>query len=87
MKVTKDIDLKELFNVIQSKQRSLNELKTHYDSLVSFEEVNENFLSQKGRIPHGNAVKHEPQFNYKFEKIPSLEEKLQRKVTLMESLL
>ena len=31
--VTKDIDLKELFNVIQSKQRSLNELKTHYDSL------------------------------------------------------
>ena len=25
--VTKDIDLKELFNVIQSKQRSLNELK------------------------------------------------------------
>ena len=35
--VTKDIDLKELFNVVKSKQRSLNELKTHYDSLVSFE--------------------------------------------------
>ena len=31
--VTKDIDLKELFNVVNSKQRSLNELKTHYDSL------------------------------------------------------
>ena len=45
--VTKDIDLKELFNVIQSKQRSLNELKTHYDSLVSFEEVKENFLSRQ----------------------------------------
>ena len=49
--VTKDIDLKELFNVIQSKQRSLNELKTHYDSLVSFEEVNENFLSRREEFP------------------------------------
>ena len=66
--VTKDIDLKELFNVIQSKQRSLNELKTHYDSLVSYEEVNENFLSRQEEIPHANAVKHEPQFNYKFER-------------------
>ena len=49
--VTKDIDLKELFNVIQSKQRNLNELKTHYDSLVSFEEVNENFLSRQEEFP------------------------------------
>ena len=49
--VTKDIDLKELFNVIQSKQRSLSELKTHYDSLVSFEEVNENFLSRREEFP------------------------------------
>ena len=45
--VTKDIDLKELFNVVKSKQRNLNELKTHYDSLVSFEEVKENFLSRQ----------------------------------------
>ena len=49
--VTKDIDLKELFNVVQSKQRSLNELKTHYDSLVSFEEVKENFLSRREEFP------------------------------------
>ena len=49
--VTKDIDLKELFNVVNSKQRSLNELKTHYDSLVSFEEVNENFLSRQEEFP------------------------------------
>ena len=49
--VTKDIDLKELFNVVNSKQRSLNELKTHYDSLVSFEEVNENFLSRREEFP------------------------------------
>ena len=49
--VTKDIDLKELFNVVQSKQRSLNELKTHYDSLVSYEEVKENFLSRQEEFP------------------------------------
>ena len=49
--VTKDIDLKELFNVVKSKQRNLNELKTHYDSLVSFEEVNENFLSRQEEFP------------------------------------
>ena len=49
--VTKDIDLKELFNVVKSKQRSLNELKTHYDSLVSFEEVKENFLSRREEFP------------------------------------
>ena len=49
--VTKDIDLKELFNVVKSKQRTLNELKTHYDSLVSFEEVKENFLSRKEEFP------------------------------------
>ena len=49
--VTKDIDLKELFNVVKSKQRNLNELKTHYDSLVSFEEVKENFLSRREEFP------------------------------------
>ena len=49
--VTKDIDLKELFNVVKSKQRNLNELKTHYDSLVSFEEVKENFLSRVEEFP------------------------------------
>ena len=49
--VTKDIDLKELFNVVKSKQRNLNELKTHYDSLVSYEEVNENFLSRREEFP------------------------------------
>ena len=49
--VMKDIDLKELFNVVKSKQRSLNELKTHYDSLVSFEEVKENFLSRQEEFP------------------------------------
>ena len=41
-----DIDLQEKYNVLNSKQRSLTELKTHYDSLVSFEEVKQNFLSR-----------------------------------------
>ena len=36
---------------MKSKQRSLNELKTHYDSLVSFEEVKENFLSRQEEFP------------------------------------
>ena len=49
--VTKDINLKELFNVVKSKQRNLSELKTHYDSLVSYEEVNENFLSRQEEFP------------------------------------
>ena len=51
MKSTKDIDLKELFNVVKSKQRNLSELITHYDSLVSFEEVKENFLSRQEEFP------------------------------------
>ena len=79
--VTKDIDLKELFNVIQSKQRSLNELKTHYDSLVSFEEVNENFLSRQEEFPM------QTQLNMNHNSITNLKdpefgEKLQRKNTL-----
>ena len=54
--VTKDIDLKELFNVVKSKQRSLNELKTHYDSLVSYEEVKQNFLSRVESFPMGTQI-------------------------------
>ena len=46
-----DIDLQEKYNVLNSKQRNLNELKTHYDSLVSFEEVKQNFLSLKETFP------------------------------------
>ena len=64
--VTKDIDLKELFNVIQSKQRSLNELKAHYDSLVSYEE------SMRISFPEEEfpmeTVGHESQLNHKSER-------------------
>ena len=51
-----DIDLQEKFNVLKSKQRNLNELKTHYDSLVSFEEVKENFLSRVETFSMGTQL-------------------------------
>ena len=46
-----NLDLKEQANILNSKQRNLSELKTHYDSLVSFEEVKQNFLSLKETFP------------------------------------
>ena len=51
-----DIDLQEKYNVLNSKQRSLNELKTHYDSLVSFEEVKQNFLSRVETFTMGTTL-------------------------------
>ena len=51
-----DIDLQEKYNVLNSKQRSLNELKTHYDSLVSFEEVKQNFLSRVETFAMGTTL-------------------------------
>ena len=47
----KNIDLQNKYNVLNSKQRLLADLKTNYDSLVSFEEVNENFLSRQEEFP------------------------------------
>ena len=46
-----DIDLQNKFNVLNSKQRNLSQLKTHYDSLMSYEEVNQNFLSRVEEFP------------------------------------
>ena len=51
-----DIDLQEKYNVLNSKQRNLNELKTHYDSLVSFEEVKQNFLSRVETFAMGTTL-------------------------------
>ena len=51
-----DIDLQEKYNVLNSKQRTLSELKTHYDSLVSFEEVKENFLSRVETFAMGTQL-------------------------------
>ena len=51
-----DIDLQEKYNVLNSKQRNLNELKTHYDSLVSYEEVKQNFLSRVETFSMGTTL-------------------------------
>ena len=51
-----DIDLQEKYNVLNSKKRLLNELKTHYDSLVSYEEVKENFLSRVETFTMGTTL-------------------------------
>ena len=51
-----NIDLQEKYNVLNSKQRSLNELKTHYDSLVSYEEVKQNFLSRVETFAMGTTL-------------------------------
>ena len=51
-----DIDLQEKYNVLNSKKRLLNELKTHYDSLVSYEEVKENFLSRVETFSMGTTL-------------------------------
>ena len=45
--VTKDIDLKELFNVVQSKQQTWHDLGAHYNNLVSYNDVKNIFVSRK----------------------------------------
>ena len=51
----------------------MNELKTHYDSLVLFQEVKENFLSRQEEFPMETQLKHEPQLNHKSERSSLLE--------------
>ena len=54
--ITRNIDLTNQFNVLNSKQRTLAQLKTDYDSLVSFEEVKTNFLSRVEEFPMGTQL-------------------------------
>ena len=54
--VTKDIDLKELFNVVQSKQQTYHDLGTHYDNLVSYNDVKNIFVSRKETFPMETAL-------------------------------
>lgn len=42
--VTSDIDLKDTYNVINSKRNTFQELKNKSETLVNFEEVRENFI-------------------------------------------
>ena len=54
--VTKDIDLKELFNVVNSKQQTYHDLGTHYDNLVSYNDVKNIFVSRKDTFPMETAL-------------------------------
>ena len=54
--ITKDIDLKELFNVVKSKQQTYHDLGTHYDNLVSYNDVKNVFLSRKDTFPMETAL-------------------------------
>ena len=54
--VTKDIDLKELFSVVQSKQQTYHDLGTHYDNLVSYNDVKNIFVSRKDTFPMETAL-------------------------------
>ena len=54
--VTKDIDLKELFNVVKSKQQTWDDLKTNYDNLVSYNDIKNIFVSRKETFPMETAL-------------------------------
>ena len=54
--VTKDIDLKELFNVVKSKQQSWPDLAAHYNNLVSYNDVKSIFVSRKETFPMETAL-------------------------------
>ena len=43
----KNIDLKEKYNIINSKQQSFTDLTKNYDNLVSYNDVKDIFLSRK----------------------------------------
>ena len=49
--VTKNIDLKELFHVVQSKQQTVTELIQHYNNLISFNDAKTCFISRKKEMP------------------------------------
>ena len=54
--VVKDIDLKELFNVKDSKQQTFEHLTANYDNLVSYNDVKDVFLSRKETFPMETAL-------------------------------
>ena len=54
--VTKDIDLKDLFNVVQSKQQTWHDLGAHYNNLVSYNDVKNIFVFRKEMFPMETAL-------------------------------
>ena len=51
-----DIDLQNKYNALNSKQRTSQELKIHYTSLISWEEAAENFVGRTETFPINTAV-------------------------------
>ena len=49
--VTKDIDLKDQFSVINSKENVLSFYKSHYATLMPFADIQDNFLSRVEEFP------------------------------------
>ena len=49
--VTKDIDLKDRFSVINSKENVLSFYKSHYATLMPFADIQDNFLSRVEEFP------------------------------------
>ena len=52
---TKDVDLKELFNVKNSIQQSFEDLTANYDNLISYNDAKNVFLSRKKNVSNGSS--------------------------------
>ena len=55
----KNIDFKEQYNVINSKQQSFTDLPSHYDNLVSYNDVKNIFFKQKRKLSYANNSEYE----------------------------
>ena len=48
--ITRDIDLQDTYNVINSKQKTFNEMNARRNTLVCFEDVRDVFVSRKESV-------------------------------------
>ena len=64
----KNIDLKEKFNITNSKQQSFTDLSAHYDNLVSYNDVKDIFLSRKESFPMQTSLDMNNHFIYNVKK-------------------
>ena len=49
-RITRDIDLQDTYNVINSKQKTFNEMNARRNTLVCFEDVRDVFVSRKESV-------------------------------------
>ena len=49
--IDSNLDLQDKYNVVNSKQQSFTHFKVHYDNLLSFNDVNDIFLSREESYP------------------------------------